>query len=164
MKGIRNDETYQRFKRILKNASQTDLAKTYEEIKSLHAGRLIRGMTRKVSAKKLISAVTQDQAYRSRLVEINMTVTHEYASLKVCYDATKDKLSAKYSKQLGVRSIADRDTYWRSVLSKGVTRLENLSNTIELLNMVIEDIDKAAWSAKTTLQAFDLATRPEVQI
>lgn len=164
MKAIRKDEVYVRFKRILANASQLDLDKLYEEIKTLHSGRTMRGLKSSVSPKKIIGATLQDQSYRSRLVEINLLMTREYAALKAAYDATKDHLNSKFGKDIGVRSIADRDAYWRSKLSKAVMRIDKLANMIELAEMVIEDIDKAGYAAKNIIAAFEIATRPEINV
>lgn len=163
-KKLKKDDTFQRFQRIVANCSQTNLDEVLKEVESLHAGRSMRNLrTVTVSAKKVIKAATEDSSYRSRLVELNMTMTREFNTLKLAFDTTRDYLNSHYGKEIGVRSISDRDTYWRSMLRKAVSRIQELEGAIDLTDSVIEDIDKASFTTKHIIDALNIVTRPEYQ-
>jgi len=63
-----------------------------------------------------------------------------------------------------VTTKTDRTIYLTHVLDKKTSLIDDLANTIETANYVIEDIDKAAWGLKQIAQTFELSTRPEFKI
>ena len=161
-KKLKVDETFTKFKRIVKNATQVDIALLLKEVENLHSGRNIRSLKGKaVSPTRLMNVCAEDTAYRSRLVEINMTFMREYGPLKLAHETIKDYLNSKYGSGLGVRSIADREAVWNSVLLDSRTRMIKLEDAIELTEMVIEDIDKSSFSLKHLLQTLEIISKRE---
>lgn len=164
-KTIRKDETYKRFMKIFENNSNTDLDALLKEVEGLHATRRIRSLKgTKITSRRILEAAVEDQSYRSRLVEITLIMRREYGPLKIAFDATRDSLHSRFGSDIGGRSIADKDAFWRSMLRKVLSRLQELENNIEIVESVIGDIDQAGFTVKHTLTGLELATRPEYNV
>lgn len=157
------DETFARYKRIIDNANRVNLEELLKEAVRLHSTRSVRSLSAKTSvgSKSLSKALSEDQSYRSRIVELIVQIRAEYNPLNVATLAIRDHLNSKYSRELGVRTVAERESTWRKLTQKGSSRLEELSNAVETLEYVIEDIDKAGYALRNMVDLLQLTTKTE---
>ncbi len=139
----------------------------YDEIKRLHKLRLIRTMkpSDRDYVKKLVEASAQDQSTRSRLSEIRITTIKAVRSLESAVSSLKDYLIVEYSTDLSfVRTKGERENIIDTLLSKYKKYIDAVNSVSEQCLVVIEDIDKAAWSLKLQLDALQMTNRPERSI
>lgn len=161
---LRKDDEYAKFKNILTYASGLAEFDNYSsEMETMHQGRKSRTLAHKsLSTKRLVDAVLQDASYRSRCVEIMMTVNKANRLLESATDAMRNHIFAKYKPYLSnYRTKAERDTYVNDLLKEAVSKLADYERIIDMAKYIIEDIDKFAWSAKTTLQGLELMLQRE---
>lgn len=163
---VKNKPAYQKLRRIVESSTALDVAEVLREIESLHSGRSTRTLSvRRLKGSSIAAASLQDQSYRSRIVELNLGLTRNYNLLSTAIEAATEQLCMECRDALttaGYRSRIDKEKYIRSRLGFAHNRLADMSNAIEIANLVIEDIDKAGWSLKLTKEVLELATRPEI--
>lgn len=164
---VRTSPIYSKVKRILRAVdSHMDLDALHKEIENLHGTRDSRtlGLRGKFSAKRVINAHLRDQSYRSRIVEIVVTVTKDYNHLWMANDNAIAYFLSRYDSQIPGRSREVKRAriahHFISVQRK-LTEMETLKEVAEL---VIKDIDTASWAARNALQGLAMATKSEVQI
>lgn len=149
------------------NRVKIDGKKYQNEINSMHRKRKSRLMLDKnISPKSLRKVIAQESAYRSRIVSIMLECKQIQAWLSKLRQSTIIRVinDEEYCKCMPVTTKTDRTTYLIFVLDKKTTLIDDLANTVETANYVIEDIDKVAWGLKQIAHTFDLSTRPEFKI
>jgi hypothetical protein len=151
---LKADQVFKKYRRMVNSMPLAAMMAYEEEINKLHAGRKSRLISRRTPSKKLIDGLGQDQAYRSRLVEILLHINKVYGTLQELQEMTKDYILITYKEHYSsFRSKGDREAAVKMVLAKS-NRLLNKLDTLETLcNLVIGDIDKAYWVFKAALDA-----------
>jgi len=149
------------------NRVKIDGKKYQNEINSMHRKRKSRSMLDKnMSPKSLRKVIAQESAYRSRIVSIMLECKQVHSWLNKLRQSTIIRVinDDEYCRSMPVTTKTDRTIYLTHVLDKKTSLIDDLANTIETANYVIEDIDKAAWGLKQIAQTFELSTRPEFKI
>jgi len=151
-----------RVKALLKALRQgtyhIDLDGLEREIDSLHLTRMVRSLkTEEVIQsfqKKFIQAALQNQAFRSRLVEIKVKCFRVSAKLEEHIGVVRSYLSIKYPNGLSkYRTVAERKQAINSILEEPMTFLSKLELKDRELELIIKDLDAAAWSLKGIMEA-----------
>ena len=158
-RALREDDAYQKYRNILKMAVKTStFASLVEEMETLHKGRKSRHLfLRPPSIEKTLDAAMQDSAYRSRCVEIVVIVSKTQRMLTSSVDSISNIIVAKYSHLMKeLRTKGERDAAIASLLQPAYDKLAEIESIIEIAQYVIEDIDKTAWSYKTTVEGLKL--------
>lgn len=156
---LREDDTFLKYRRILKNIlTKMDEESFYQEIQTMHAGRSIRNLYGTTpSSDKLNNAVAQDVRCRSRLVEMILKATRHHDMLDIVLDETRKYLAAKYSEEVSdLRTKGERQTYFDTYLTSGITTKRHLTSMIEAANMVVKDIDQANFSTNHLTKILEL--------
>lgn len=161
-----------RFRRLVNLFEESPLYKIpfkqlHEEIESLHRTRPVRILNRDDPRfiEKIVDASIRDQSYRSRLTEISVQCYRSASSLQDALDAMRSHILFTFSSQMKV--IRTKDERLQVIdlamapLLKHVRQCDRLKTTAE---MVIGDIDKAAWSLKLLVSSYELHSRPEQRI
>jgi hypothetical protein len=144
-----------------------------KEIDGLHLTRKVRYLKinhildRTGLAKKtLISAVTQNQAFRSRILEIRELAWIKRRKLEETTEAVRNHLNEKYPQWL--KSTYGNQTAIAAALSNALVLADTLhyrlSGVEEHADRVIEDIDKAHWSLQLDTQVLAIGSVPERSI
>jgi len=131
------------------------------EIESLHRLREVRTLKTETVLHsfqaKFLSAVLQNQAYRSRIVEISMQCFRIDARLSEHLEALRPYLKDKYGEYLSqYKTINDRESVINSVLEPAIRLQKKLNSVIKMAEMAIDDLDQAAWSFKNIIQTMNL--------
>ncbi len=143
----------------LRNGSyHLDLDGLEKEIDSLHLTRQIRKLkTEEVLQsfqKKFIEAALQNQAYRSRLVEIKVKCFRVAAKLEEHISMVKAHLGLTYPNALSrYRTAAERRAAINSVLEEPSTFLTKLDQKDKELETFIKDLDQTSFSLKHIIDA-----------
>lgn len=163
---LKKDSKYKKFKRIVLSTKELNLDSLLDEIANLHSSRASRLLKAKnISPKALIDANVQDQAYRSRLVEILVMILRQYGPLELAYGVMQDYISTHFADLLPVRAKADRAAYLRSgVLHTAWTLLSKLERVRDSAQEVIADIDKTAWALKNMLEGMSMIHKGETMV
>lgn len=164
---LQKDVRVIKFQNMLNSGNfNVDTDSYIKELDSLHATRRVRNLSTKDvihnAQKKIISATVQNQAYRSRCVEIKMTCFKAEQLIQSHYDALADYLKVSYKKALSIyRTNAERDSVVANVLSDANYRLQQIQLVQSLCDIIIDDIDKASWSIRALTDVLKIAATPE---
>jgi hypothetical protein len=163
---IKHDERIQTFLNLVKSGrANIDSKALLDEIQQLHASREIRSLTyhdiAKSSQKVLIQASLQNQSYRSRVVEIKMIATRQYNIVEEHKDKLTRYIFATYKSSITFKTKGERDQYVEHLLEPANSLLSRLSSISEIADMIITDIDQAAWTIKNIITVMDLSSKRE---
>lgn len=164
-----NDKRVVRLKkRLTEGGFFLDLDALEQEASVLHSSRKLRTLkTEDLIAsfqKRFISAALQNQAFRSRIVEIKVKCFKTAAHLKENLDHLKPYLRVKYSKLLSeYKTVADKNSAIDSVLEEPIRYLAKLENVDKILENYIKDIDQASWTLKSLIDAMGFNKDKEIK-
>lgn len=150
------------YKELEEGSYSLDSSSLVSEIKMLHSNRksriLIENSSRNTT--KLIKALAQDSAYRSRIVEINVTCREKQEALKDHLDKLKNYLRIKYHNELKTeyKTITDRKAVIDSALFDANARLKEMDRVIKIGDMIMEDIDQTGWSMQRIAKIIEITT------
>jgi len=145
-------------KALHQGSYQIDLPALELEIDNLHLTRKIRTLkTQEVIASfqtKFLEAALQNQAYRSRLVEIKVKCFRIAAKLDEHISVVKTYLSMTYPNALkAYKTVAERRAAIESVLEEPFSFLKKLELKDKELAEVIKDTDQAGFAMKHIIEA-----------
>ena len=155
-----------RVKNLLDDVRGGNLSVDFEsllnELERLHKSRRVRNLDLKeiVGGKALEESLLQNQAYRSRAVEIKMLVLRRRLLLEARSLVIGNYIRLSYKEVLSeYKTIADRSSVIDAILEP-VTELANeLSRVEEVAELLVDDIDKSAWTIKSLIDAVSLENR-----
>jgi hypothetical protein len=128
-------------------------------------GRMVRSLSRRMSAGKIIDASGQDQSYRSRAAEIMMETAERVALLEKNHRVVYDHITANYSVYLTkYKTKGEREQAVDSLLYEVKDILGTLRLVDKLATILITDIDKASWSLERALERWKMANKKEVSM
>lgn len=125
-----------------------------EELMNLHSSRGVRSLdsSRLLSnAQRIaIDSDTDNQAVRSRCVEIKMRAFKRYAVVEEVVEKLRKYILARYSAELGrsAKTLADRRALVEVVIDDVVKIMKDLNNVMKMSDMVIEDCTAAGFTLK----------------
>lgn len=130
-----------------------------KEIEQIHTARNIRFLTQ--STPRFIEAVVDaslmDQANRSRLAEISMACFKAESTLNEALKPLRAYLMITYASDFaGIRTKEERLQIIDMALAPFTRFIERVSKTKTLAQMVVDDVDKGAWSLKLLVSALTL--------
>jgi hypothetical protein len=134
----------------------------YEEIKRIHMVRKTRHLDRR--SKTFVDDVTEglldDQAHRSRLSEILISCVQIIRNLENTLESMEGHLLMEYDDLLReIRTKGERQTFVRTnVLNKYLRYVDRIDRVKQTAEIIITDIDKAAWMYRNIIEAVKLAT------
>ena len=166
---LKSDARCKRLLAIFQESSiyKIPFEKLTNEVMEIHKTRSVRFLSRHEGhfIEKIVDASLRDQANRSRLSEIAMTCYRAQASLEEALEPLQEYLIMTYGPEISfVRTKEERKQLVEMALRpfyKFVSQCSTLRNLIEI---VVVDIDKAAWSLKLLISAYELHNRPEQSI
>jgi hypothetical protein len=140
-----------------------------EEITTIHAVRKTRGLDRRSDTfiQDLINGMIDDQAQRSRLVEILMVCVKTIRNLEDTLDSLSGYLQMEYSEQIAsvAKTKAERSSFIENqVLRKFRKYVAKVDTIKETTALVITDIDKAGFVYKNLIEAVKLSSGGNRQI
>jgi hypothetical protein len=134
------------------------------EVERIHQTRNIRflSVTSPTFLEDVVDASVRDQSNRSRLTEISVQCFKARASLQEALDPMREYLLLTYAPDMGfVRTKEERKSLVDMALApfgRFVKRTEVLST---MCDMVVADIDKASWSLRLNVNAYQVRNKPE---
>ncbi len=140
-----------------------DLDGLEREIDSLHLTRQVRKLkTEEILMsfqRKFVDAALQNQAYRSRLVEIKVKCFRMSAKLEEHISVVRSHLGITYPNALSkYKTVSERRAAINSVLEEPMTFLTKLELKDKEIEVLVKDLDAAAWSLKSIMDAMNLTS------
>lgn len=134
----------------------------FEEIERIHMTRKTRHLNRKSASfvQDITEGLIDDQANRSRLTEILMSCIHTMRNLNSTLDSLEGYLLVEYAAQLSsIRTKAERVGFIQyHILVKYKRYIDRVQRVKEAAELVIVDIDKAAWMYRNLIESAKLAS------
>jgi hypothetical protein len=135
-----------------------------QEAAALHAGRPSRNLYRiALQPTPLYEATMKDLSARARLTELRVGAMREHLPLLQSIKETKSYLSVKYAEDLNdlAGTQRDRDRLIDAILAKPSRTASELQQFLEILDVYIEDIDKAGYGLTNSVHILQkLLERP----
>lgn len=158
---LRNDSRCLRLKTLFQELPlyQIPLEAYMVEIDQVHKGRGIRFLAQSSPRfiESVVDASLQDQANRSRLTEIAMHCYKAENTLSEALTNLKTYLLMAYAADLGfIRTKDERLQVVNMALAPFQAFTAEVAKVRALANMVVEDIDRGAWSLKLLVSAYQL--------
>lgn len=166
---LRNDRRCQRLLGIFQDSPiyKIAFAEFTKEVMDIHKTRSIRYLSRTEGRfiEQIVDASLRDQANRSRLAEISMVCFRAAASLEEALTPLQEYLIMTYGPEMSfVRTKDERKQLVEMALRPFYKFISQCTTLRQLTDIVIVDIDKAAWSLKLLINAYELQNRPEQTI
>lgn len=130
-----------------------------KEIEQIHKTRNIRFLSQNTPRfiEAIVDASILDQANRSRMVEISMGCYRAETTLLEALDPLRSYLLLHYAEDfVGIRTKDERLQILNMALSPFLKFVARTTQVRTLANMVIDDVDKGAWSLKLLVSAYQL--------
>ena len=137
------------------------------EIESSHRMRPIRTLKAQGPdfAARVIDSLLADQAMRSRMAEINLQAFRVEKNLESGVKAARDYIVIKYANDLNIyKTKEERMRVIDMVLEKYISYIDKVNGLQAMTRLIIDDIDKASWAMKATIEAIKLISKPEATI
>lgn len=166
---LRNDKRCKRLHHLFTEMPvyKIPVDKLIKEVESIHATRSVRFLKTDDAKyiERVVEACVRDQSQRSRLTEIIMKCHLAEKTLSEALDKLREYLLMTYGQELGfVRTKEERGAVVRMALAPFHKFVHDVTTLKELCELVISDIDKAAWALKMQVSAYELHNRPERNI
>lgn len=168
---IERVQSNKRFKRLVdmfdKGRFAVDDADALKEIETLHKTRVSRSLQPKdvltSFQQNTVTMSMQNMAFRSRLVEIKMRFFKLHRSLNEHIDAMRDYLATRYSvefkREFG--TVDARRKALNYLMEDFSKKSAGFQTVMEMADLVINDIDQAAWGIKAVINVMELTARIE---
>lgn len=134
-----------------------------DECQTLHKSRKLhklKGVGDPNFGKNLIEAAITDQAKRHRYAEILTIVKDANSSLFRLLESFESYYLIKHGDKLrAIRTKDERKQFIRAVLSKFHKYLAETEQLIDILNIYIEDIDKAGYLVSNLVRAYETISK-----
>ena len=160
---INQDRRVRRLQRMLRNGDyNVNTAAFRRELQATHSTRLTRRLTVKdVLVRfqtRFLRAVLQNQANRSRFVEIKITCFDTHARLDQHLTKLRQYLMLTYGEQLrrAASTVEERRNVINSCLSAAVELQQEIETVIKIADMVVADIDQTGWAIRNIITAMEL--------
>jgi len=168
-KRARSIDEDKRVKRLLSDVCSgnmsIDVNASLDEMETIHRSRMVRSLKTKSlfgvgGAQKIAEVIQQNQANRSRVVEIKLGALRRRMLLEERLELTATYLRVKYSNNLSeYRTVGERSSVIDSLLEPVNKLVSELSRVEEYADIVLEDMDKAGWSLKNLEDAMSIEMR-----
>lgn len=155
---IRKDAQFKKVNKFFEHvAEELSVEALYKEIQNLHKMRSSRSLDRSSKAflDRVVEANLQDQAYRSRLAEIQMECSRILSKYEPIIEDLVLFLHAQYLESLKgfLSAKQDRLEFLQGLCKDHVRFLRDLRSVDEAAKIVITDIDKAGYMFKNLIEA-----------
>lgn len=166
---LKKDKQYKRLLNSFNTLSIYNIPKEnlINELKEIHSLREVRRLSPKEDRfiDKLVVANSHDQSARSRCAEIMLTCKHVTTRLEKAVESIKQYYVIEYADHLRqFRTKEERSLVMNIALKKFIGYIDDVTAISEMSMIVISDIDKAAWSIRTSVEAVKIHSQREVQV
>ena len=155
---IKKDKRYKKLLHILEVAqSRIDVERDRNEAFTMHSGLLVRQLYGKnvFSTKKVLTAIAQLQANRSRLVEIRSRAAEHISYLHQGVVAFKRYCMANYEFS-GYKTKEQRDSLLDKPMRPVLDFIAEVDTLIDVLDTFIKDIDQAGFGVRNIVEVLKL--------
>jgi hypothetical protein len=152
------NKAFKKYKRILNAVvAQFNPVEVEKEAKTMHAGRLVRSLDpKKMNPRTLIEANVREISYRSRFVEIRVSMTSHRTHLGQVITAVRRYLVSEYGSESGIKTISERKQYFDRYFREGEQIVAEIDYLLDMLDRFVQDIDQAGFALKRTQDLIEM--------
>lgn len=169
LKLARQDSRYRELIKAIEQGANYRLntRELYDEVEMLNTQRLIRKLKPQEltmhRGEKLHQAIMQNQAYRTRCVEIKMKCLRRITQLTRYITTVEGWLKEKYGEQLRAqyRLKGDRQAALEYVFERPWQLIDRWQSLIDFVNLVIDDFDKTGFANHNHIELLKLMHNPK---
>jgi len=160
---LKEDKVYLKHTKKLSSLKSKDEV-WLTELESLHSRKAIRALNSnsllQSSLKITIDSNIDNQAIRSRCVEIKISALKQQLVLRESIEYLKKYISSKYSSKLqSVGNMTERKGYVELLLAPLIKQEERLKLVTKIADEVIEDADSAGFMLKRINDALEMKSK-----
>lgn len=160
---IKEDKVYLKYTKRLSSLKSKDEVWLHE-LESLHARRGIRALNSNAllqsSLKISIDSNIDNQAVRSRCVEIKISALKQQLLLRESIEYLKKYISSKYSSKLqSIGNMTERKAYVELILSPIIKQEERIKMVTKIADEVIGDCDSAGFALLRINEALNMKSK-----
>lgn len=161
---LRKDTRYKRLKSTFDTSDlfQIPFDEYKDELKMLHKTRMIHKLSpgHPNFVKNLTEAAIKDTTNRHRYSEILVSATEAHVSLGKMIEAFESYFLVRYSQDMKhIRTKEERKAFIKAVMNKFHEYLNDTHELITILKIYLEDIDKASFTVKHLIDAFQILAK-----
>ena len=163
---IEKDVKYKKFISNVKHGIfKVNSDKLISELQEMHASRLSRKLTPEDVLRRFktrfLESVLQNNAWRSRAVEIKMECHRLLIKLDELLPVLKKYIKSNYAKELQeyFKTQSDRDSYVDMLLEQAIRQKHSLEGVSKHADLLISDLDAAGWTAKGIIDVMELTSK-----
>lgn len=168
VKVAREDAVIVRASQLYEESEKSiNLERVAREVKVLHESRTSRGLYKiALEPTSLAEAAMRDMSARARLTELKASVYSQKLALEAAYDAAAAQLVTKFGDDMrGTASnAADRKHVTNRILSGLVSRIAELSSSVDNIDLIIKDLDQASFALRNATEMLKLLIERKNQI
>lgn len=160
---IRDDPIVSKYIKKIKSIKSKDEV-WLQELESLHARRGIRALNSNQllhsAAKISIDSNIDNQAVRSRCVEIKIAALKQLLVLNETIDYLKKYISSKYSKKLQAQgNMTERKNYIEFIISPLIKQEERIKVVTKIADEIIGDADAAGFALMRINESLNMKSK-----
>lgn len=166
---IKQNKRFQQFLDMFERnpAYAIDFDGYHEELQRLHTTRQVRELHRKKKQSiqfpvKVLEAMLQDQATRSRCTEILGECVKISSAMDKTLSNLRDYLLSEYAHILkGIGTQVERKAFMESVMKQFYEYLSQIQTLDKSARLVVDDIDQAGYMYRNVVEVIKVLSRPE---
>jgi len=163
-KELSKDDNFESFKNLVNSSSkQLNYDTVYEELMTLHKNRKGRNLhlNGRPSTNDIMDCILQDSSYRSRIIEITVSISRNLQNLNTAIEAIVNYVVTEFANKslLVIKSRIEREQVVRVIISKVQELLDRHKNLNDFCTYLITDIDKAGYSYKNIVEIFEIMVK-----
>ena len=156
-KALKDDKLKLFLTKIKKGVYAIDTEKYMNEVKTIHATRMIHTLSKQDifgSQKAIVDCILENQAKRSRLVTIKSECIRKQNVLQEKIEVYSKYLKAQYANQLRLEFSTQqaRNDAVESLFADAKSNTNSIETLIKVIDLIIVDIDQAAWAMKSLVE------------
>lgn len=149
--------------KIEKGTYSIDYQKYIEEVKSIHAGRMIHILATKDllgSQKAILDCIVENQQKRSRLVTIKTECVRKENILLEKISTLTKYIKANFNHQLTLEYSTQqaRNTAVESLFSDAEEQIIRMQSLTKIIDIILVDIDQAGWATRNIVEVLKISS------
>ena len=168
LKAIKKDDKYLLYKKRIEDGSYQFNRKPYlKELDNIQITRKIRFIKSDdlltENQKNLLEVSLQNQAIRSRIVEIKLISVKKAELLETHITELKSYIALRYREGLKTlySTTQERNNSLEYLFKDGQKILNKIQMLEEVCDILLNDIDQASWSIKSIISILELSSKRE---
>lgn len=149
--------------KIEKGTYSINYQKYIEEVKSIHASRMIHILSTKDllgSQKAILDCIVENQQKRSRLVTIKTECVRKESILTEKIETLSKYIKSVFNRQLTLEYSTQqaRNVAVESLFSDAEEQIQKMQSLTKIIDIILIDIDQAGWATRNIVEVLKISS------